>query len=67
MAPRKGSSMQKKQVDTVMKEDMDIFSSPIGVPLHCQVKHSSDLTSGEPLPNGPIYLHSIMENAKYKQ
>jgi len=35
MAPWKGSSMQQKQVDMVMKEYRDIFSSPIGVLLHC--------------------------------
>eukprot|EP00253_Pinus_taeda_P018947 PITA_18947 len=38
MAPGKGSSKQKKQVDTVMEEYMDLFSSPTGVPLHCQKK-----------------------------
>ena len=49
-----------------MKEDKDIFSTSIGVPLHYQVKHLSDLTSGAPLPNGLIYYESILENAKYK-
>ena len=28
-------STQQKQVDKVMEEYSDIFSSPIGVPLHC--------------------------------
>jgi hypothetical protein len=37
-------STQQKQVDKVMEEYSDIFSSPTGVPLHCQVKHPIDLT-----------------------
>jgi len=37
MAPEKGSSMQQNQVGKVMEEYKDIFSSPIGVPLHFQV------------------------------
>jgi hypothetical protein len=28
-------STQQKQVDKVVEEYSDIFSSPIGVPLHC--------------------------------
>jgi hypothetical protein len=28
-------STQQKQVDKVMEEYLDIFSSPTGVPLHC--------------------------------
>lgn len=35
--------------------------------LHCQVKHSINLTIGVPLPNGPIYRCSIMENDKIKR
>ena len=66
MTPRKGSSTQQKQVDTVMKEVRDIFSSMTGVLLHCQVKHSSNMTSRAPLPNGPIYHHSILENENIK-
>jgi len=62
MALEKDSSMQQKQVDMVMKEYRVIFSSPTGVPLHCQVKHSFDITTRAPLPNRPIYLHSIVEN-----
>ena len=38
MAPGKGPSTLQKQVDMVMKEYRDIFSSPIGIPLHCQIK-----------------------------
>ena len=39
----------------VVEEYGDIFTSPTGVPLHCQVKHPIDLTPGAPLPNGLIY------------
>jgi len=45
-----------------MEEYKDIFSSPISVPLHCQVKHSIDLAPNPPLPNGPIYHLSLMGN-----
>ena len=50
-----------------MEEYKDIFTSPIGVPLHCQVKHPIDLTPGAPLPNGPIYRCSILENDEIKR
>jgi hypothetical protein len=49
-----------------MEEYKDIFSSPTGVPLHCQVKHSIDLTPNAPLPNGPVYWHSLLENEEIK-
>ena len=45
----------------------DIFTSPTGVPLHCQVKHSIDLTPGAPLPNGLIYRCSVLENDEIKR
>ena len=54
-------------MDKVVKEYEDIFISPTGVPLHCQVKHSIDLTPGAPLPNGPIYRHSVLENDEIKR
>ena len=57
----------KKQMDKVMEEYRDIFTSPTGVPMHCQVNHPIDLTPGEPLPNGPIYRCSIMENDEIKR
>jgi hypothetical protein len=60
-------STQQKQVDKVMEEYTDIFSSPIGVPLHCQVKHPIDLTPDAPLPNGPVYHHSLLENEEIKR
>jgi hypothetical protein len=67
MASRQGSSTQQQQMDKVMEEYRDIFTSPTGVPLHCQVKHSIDLTPGTPLPNGPIYRHSVLENDEIKR
>eukprot|EP00253_Pinus_taeda_P002021 PITA_02021 len=67
MALGKGSSMQQKQVDKVVEEYRDIFSSPTGLPLHCQVNHLIDLIPGAPLPNGLIYHHSIMKNEEIKQ
>jgi hypothetical protein len=60
-------STQQKQVDKVVEEYSYIFSSPIGVPLHCQVKHPIDLTPGAPLPNGPVYHCSLLDNEEIKQ
>jgi hypothetical protein len=45
-----------------VEEYRDIFNSPTRVPTHCQVKHPIDLTPGAPLPNGPFYHCSLMEN-----
>jgi hypothetical protein len=53
-------------VDEIMEEYRDIFSSPTGVPTHCQVKHPIDLTPSAPLPNGPVYHCSLMENDKIR-
>jgi hypothetical protein len=60
-------STQKKQVDKVMEEYLDIFSSPTGVPLHCQVKHPINMTPDTPLPNGPVYCPSLLENEEIKR
>jgi hypothetical protein len=60
-------STQQKQVDKVMEEYSDIFSSPTAVPLHCQVKHPIDMTPGAPLPNGPVYHWSVLENEEIKR
>jgi hypothetical protein len=60
-------SLQQKQVDGIVEEYRDIFSSPIGVPTHCQVKHPIDLTPGAPLPNGLVYHHSLMENDEIRR
>jgi hypothetical protein len=59
--------IQQKQVDKVVEEYPDIFSSPTRVPLHCQVKHSIDLNPGPPLTNGPVYRHSLLENEEIKR
>jgi hypothetical protein len=60
-------STQQKKVDKVMEEYSDIFSSPIGVPLHYQAKHPIYLTHDVVLPNGPVYLFSMLENEEIKQ
>jgi hypothetical protein len=59
-------STQQKQVDKFMAEYKDIFSSPTGVPLHCQVKHPIDLTPDAPFPNGTVYRRSLLENEEIK-
>ena len=61
-ASRQGCSTWQQQMDKVVEEYRDIFTSPTGIPLHCQVKHSIDLTRGAPLPNRPIYRRSVLEN-----
>ncbi len=66
-ASRQGSSAQQNQMDKIVEEYRDIFASPTGIPLHCQVKHSIDLTPGTPLPNGPIYRCSALENDEIKR
>jgi hypothetical protein len=53
-------STQQKQVDKVMEEYSDIFSSPTEVPLHYQVKQPIDLTPDTLLPNGPVYYYSLL-------
>ena len=67
MTSRQGSSTRQQQMDKVVEEYGDIFTSPTGVPLHCQVKHPIDLTLGVPLPNGPIYRRSVLENDEIKR
>jgi hypothetical protein len=60
-------STQHNQVDKVVEEYSYIFSSPTEVPLHCQVKHPIDLTPYTPLPNGPVYHRSLLENEEIKR
>jgi len=43
---RQGPSARQQQMDKVMEEYKDIFTSPVGMPVHGQVKHSIDLTPG---------------------
>ena len=66
-ASKRGPSARQLQMDKIVEEYEDIFTSPAGVPLHCQVKHSIDLTPGAPLPNGPIYRRSVLENNEIKR
>jgi len=54
-------------MDKVMEEYDDIFSSLARAPLHCQVKHSIDLTLGASLPSEPIYRCSVLENHEIKR
>ena len=60
-------STQYKQVDKVVEEYLDIFSSPTRVPLHYQVKHPINLTPGASLPNGAVYCCSLLENEEIKR
>jgi hypothetical protein len=66
MASTQSLSLQQKQDERIMEEYKDILSSPIGVPMHCQVKHPIDLTLDAPFPNGPVYHRSLMENDEIK-
>ena len=50
-----------------MEAHKDIFPTPDGLLLHFQVKHSIDLIPGLPLPNGPVYRRSLMENEEIKR
>eukprot|EP00253_Pinus_taeda_P025295 PITA_25295 len=66
-ASKRGPYARQLQMDKIVEEYEDIFTSPAGVPMHCQVKHSIDLTPGAPLPNGPIYQRSVLENDEIKR
>jgi hypothetical protein len=59
-------SLQQKKVDGIMEEYRDIFSSPKGISTHCQVKNPIDLILDVPLPDGPVYQCSLMENDKIR-
>jgi hypothetical protein len=54
-------------MEKVMEEYWYFFTSPTGVPLHCQVKHPINLTQGVSLPNGPIYRCYVLENDEIKR
>jgi hypothetical protein len=62
VASTQSLSLQQKQVNEIVEEYKDIFSSPTGVPTKFQVKHPIDLTLDAALPNGPVYSRSLMEN-----
>jgi hypothetical protein len=67
VASTQSLSLQQNQVDGIMEEYRDIFSSPTEVLTHCQVNHRIDLTLGATLPNETIYRRSLMENDKIKR
>ena len=58
---------QQKQMDLMLQKYQDVFTSPTGVPFQCKVKHPIDLIPGTPLPNGPIYRRSVLENDEIKR
>jgi hypothetical protein len=60
-------STQQKQVDKVVEEYLDIFSSPTGIPLHYQVKHPINMILDALLLNGPVYHCSLLENEEIKR
>jgi hypothetical protein len=60
------SSITVSYIDKVVEEYKYIFPSATGVPLHCQVKQSIDLTPSTPLPNRPVYHHSPSKNEEVK-
>ena len=64
---RQHFSEWQQQMDKVVEEYGEIYTSTTGVPLHYQVKHSIDLTPGAPLPNEQIYRHSNLENDEIKR
>ena len=57
---------QQKQVDNIVEAYKDIFTTPVEVPLHCQVKNSINLIPGKPLSNALVYKCSLMENEERK-
>jgi putative transposase len=59
--------LQQKQVEGIMEEYRDILSSSTGLPTQFQVKHPIYLTLSAPLPNGPVYHRSLMENYEIKR
>jgi hypothetical protein len=67
MASIHSLSLQQKQVDEIVEEYRDIFSSPTKVPTHFQVNHPIDITPSAPLPNGPVCRCSMMENDEIKR
>lgn len=64
---RQGPFTRQQQMEKVMEEYNDIFTSPVGVLMHCQVKNSIDLNPGESLPNGPINSRYVLENDEIKR
>lgn len=53
---------KQSPVDKIVEVYKDIFTSPIVVPQHFQVKHSIELIPCAPLSNDKIYRCSLLEN-----
>ena len=66
MTSAESLATQLQPADKVMQEYKDIFTSPIVLPLHYQVKHSIDLIPSAPFPNGPVYRCLLLENEEIK-
>jgi hypothetical protein len=66
MTSTKPSLSRKNQVDGIMEDYRDIFSSCTRIPMHFRVKHPIDITPDAPLPNGLVYHYSLMENDEIK-
>ena len=62
---KQGSLAWLQQMEKVMEEYEDIFSSLIEVPLHCQDKHSIDLTPNAPPPNVAIHHATTHTESKH--
>jgi hypothetical protein len=58
--------IHSNKVDKVVEEYSNIFSSPTGVPLQCQVRHPIDLNLDASLANMLVYHHSLLENEEIK-
>jgi hypothetical protein len=54
-------SIQHKHVENIVEEHKDIFSL-MRVLLYFHFKHLIVLVHNAPLPNGPIYRGSLIEN-----
>ena len=55
-------SIQQKLVNKIVVEKIYISTSPMVVPLHYYIPHSSDLVHSASLRNGPMYKTSLLEN-----
>ena len=62
---KQGSPLRLRQMDKFMEEYEDIFSSLPEVPLHCQDKHSIDLTPNAPPPDVSIHPATTHTESKH--
>ena len=61
------TTKQQRSMDQILTKYQNVFELPIGVPSHCQVRHSIDLIPGTPFPNEPVYRRSVLENDEIKR